>query len=108
MSLNRCLQAALAALTLSVVFVADASAEGPVVRTGLFQNYYVNPPVTGEGIGAEMYPSPHPVPAWVGGSYYTYRGLYPHEHMYPHMKTYRRGKGPLGLVPVNTTRILYW
>lgn len=107
MSLNRLGRAALAVVVLSALGAAEVSAEGPRVRSGLFQNYYVQPSQFG-GVGAEMYPSPHPVPAWVGGSYYTYRGLYPHEHMYPHMKHYYRGKGRLGLVPSGSTRILYW
>lgn len=107
MSFNRLGRTALAVVVLSVLGAAEVSAEGPRVRSGLFQNYYVRPSMAG-GVGAEMYPSPHPVPAWVGGSYYTYRGLYPHEHMYPHMKHYYRSKGPLGLVPTGSAHILYW
>jgi hypothetical protein len=99
MSLHHLVRAALAVVVLSVLGVTQASAEGPRVRSGLFQNYYVQPSRFG-GVGAEMYPSPHPVPAWVGGSYYTYRGLYPHEHMYRHMKHYFR--------PTGSAHILYW
>ena len=107
MSLNRFVRASLivAALFASLK-VGEVEAAGPV-RAGLFQNYYVNPSVNG-GVGAKMYPSPRPVPAWVGGTYYTYEGLYPHEHMYPHMRHYYRGKGPMGIIPVNKTNILYW
>ena len=35
-----------------------------------------------------MYPAPHPVPRNVGGSYYTYQPLMPHEHMYVHSRNY--------------------
>ena len=105
MSLNRFVRATLVAVTLMAGFSAAESQAGQPI--GIFQNYYVNPSMYG-GVGAKLYPSPHPVPAWVGGSYYTYQGLYPHEHLYPHMRTYYRGKGPMGIVPVNKTHILYW
>jgi len=112
MSLVRLLRVSLTALTLSAGFVADVSAGGPLpvprrTSSGLFENYYVEPADAG-GIGSKMYPSPRPVPAWVGGTYYTYQGLYPHEHMYPHSRTYYRGRGPMGMIPVNKTHILYW
>jgi hypothetical protein len=97
MSLNRFVRATLVAVTLVAGLVAAKVQAEP--------NYYVEPSV---GVGAQMYPSPRPVPAWVGRTYYTYQGLYPHEHLYPHMRTYYRGKGPLGIVPVNKTHILYW
>lgn len=106
MSLNRLVCASLVVVALlASLKVGDAQAGGPV-RAGLFQNYYVNP--SPYGVGAKMYPSPRPVPDWVGGTYYTYEGLYPHEHMYPHMRHYYRGKGPMGIIPVNKTHILYW
>lgn len=37
---------------------------------------------------AGMYPAPHPVPSNVGGSYYTYQPLMPHEMMYTHSRNY--------------------
>jgi hypothetical protein len=72
----------------------------------LFSNYYVEPSIAG-GAGAKMYPSPHPVPAWVGNTYYTYQPLYPHHHMWSHHHVYRKYK-PGCPVPVNTTRAYYW
>jgi hypothetical protein len=107
MSLGRFLRASLVAVVASASFAVEESQAGGPVRAGLFENYYVQPSIYG-GVGAKLYPSPHPVPAWVGGSYYTYQGLYPHEHMYPHMRHYYRGRGPMGVIPVNSTHILYW
>lgn len=52
------------------------------------------------------YMVPQPVPAWVGHTYYNYQGLYPHNYMYPHYDVWTRKNG--GLLPSNTTRILYW
>ena len=37
---------------------------------------------------AGMYPAPHPVPRNVGGSYYTYQPLMPHEMLYTHSRNY--------------------
>lgn len=39
-------------------------------------------------VNASMYPAPHPVPAYVGGSMYTYEPLMPHEMMYTHQRNY--------------------
>jgi hypothetical protein len=54
----------------------------------LFYNFYV-PPTCG-GVGAELYPSPLPVPARVGHTYYTYQPLMPHEMLYKHHRSYHR------------------
>lgn len=64
-------------------FVAEQSqAQGP---NNLFSQYYTQ----GAGqVHAEMYPAPHPVPRNVGGAYYTYQPLMPHEHMYAHSRDY--------------------
>jgi hypothetical protein len=108
MSRRRFVRASLIAAVLVAGLVSQATAGGPVpVRAGLFENYYVNPSATGS-MGAKLYPCPRPVPAWVGHTYYTYEGLYPHEFMYPHMRSYYKGYGPLGVIPVNATHILYW
>jgi hypothetical protein len=54
----------------------------------LFANYYVGP---GCGsVSAEMYPAPHPVPAWVGHTYFTYQPFMPHEFLYKHHRVYHR------------------
>ena len=54
----------------------------------LFYNFYI-PPTCG-GVGAELYPSPFPVPAHVGHTYYTYQPFMPHEFLYKHHRTYHR------------------
>lgn len=50
----------------------------------LFQQYYADPGRCGI-VGAELYPSPLPVPAHVGHTYYTYQPMYPHMWMDPHV-----------------------
>ncbi len=54
---------------------------------------------------AQMYISPVPVPAWVGHTYITYEGLYPHEMMHRHTDRYHsyydHGRG------LNSTKIHY-
>lgn len=59
----------------------------------IFYNYYAD----GAGaVPAAMYPSPRPVPPYVGWTYHTYPPLYPHELMYHHQRawyTYHPGAG---------------
>ncbi len=55
----------------------------------LFYNFYV-PPTGFAGVGAELYPSPRPVPPLVGHTYVTYQPLMPHEFLYRHSRTYWR------------------
>lgn len=57
-------------------------------RPQLFHNFYV-PPTCG-GLGAQLYLAPHPVPAMVGHTYYTYQPLLPHEMLYRHKRVYHR------------------
>lgn len=64
----------------------QAHAVGPAQVPGLFQNYYY-PPYCG-GVGAQLYPSPRPVPPHVGWTYITYQGLMPHEFLYQHHRNY--------------------
>ena len=52
----------------------------------LFAQYYTQPGTS--SAHAEMYPAPHPVPAHVGSSHYTYQALMPHEMMYTHSRNY--------------------
>lgn len=75
-----------------LIFAATGYAQDADISTGqelefnLFQNYY-----TPQGTSlttAAMYPAPHPVPYWVGGSMYTYQPFYPHQMMYWHRKNY--------------------
>ncbi len=101
-----------AAMLLAVSFVSaplasSAQAEGlaALPQYDLFYNYYAGGGAAGIPVG--MYPSPQPVPARVGGTYLTYQPFYPQEFMYPHARTYRRfQRGQL--VPMNTTRAVYW
>lgn len=57
-------------------------------RPDLFYNFYVPPNCGGVGVG--IYPSPLPVPAHVGHTYYTYQPFMPHEFMYKHERSYHR------------------
>lgn len=54
----------------------------------LFYNFW-QPPVC-DGVGAQMYIAPQPVPANVGHTYYTYQPFMPHEMLYDHHRTYHR------------------
>jgi hypothetical protein len=70
----------------------------------LFYNYWENPNCG--GMGAAMYISPRPVPAYVGHTYITYQPLMPHEFMYHHHHRYHRyyndGRG------LTRTSVKYW
>jgi hypothetical protein len=59
---------------------------GQQLEFQLFQNFYT--PQGTSQVTAAMYPAPHPVPYWVGGSLYTYQPFYPHQHLYWHKKNY--------------------
>ena len=74
-----------ATVCLAVIgFVSEQSmAQGP---NNLFSQYYTH--AGASQVNASMYPAPHPVPHHVGGSYYTYQPLMPHEHMYGHRRDY--------------------
>ena len=54
----------------------------------LFSNAYV-PPDGPDGVGAQLYPCPRPVPPLVGHTYITYQALMPEEFLYPHYRVYR-------------------
>lgn len=65
----------------------------------LFYNFWVAPGCNAEGggaaptpnpVGAQLYVAPHPVPAYVGHTFYTYQPLMPHEMLYPHKRYYHR------------------
>lgn len=64
---------------------------GQQLEFNLFQNFYT-PDGTSQTTAA-MYPAPHPVPYWVGGSNYTYQPFYPHQHLYQHSKNYYNYNG---------------
>jgi hypothetical protein len=51
-------------------------------------NYYV-PAATGD-YSAAMYPSPRPVPPYVGMTYISYEPLAPAQFMYPHIRSFVR------------------
>ena len=69
----------------------------------LFYNFW-NGPNCG-GVAAQLYIAPHPVPAYVGHTFYTYQPLMPHEMLYTHKRTYHRyydeGRG------LNRTRVVW-
>jgi hypothetical protein len=56
------------------------------LTNNLFQQYYT--PGGASQATAGMYPAPHWVPGHVGGAYYTYQPLQPHEMMYQHSRNY--------------------
>ncbi len=56
------------------------------LTNNLFQQYYT-PPGASQTTAA-LYPAPHYVPGYVGGAYYTYQALMPHEMMYQHSRNY--------------------
>ena len=75
--------------TVCVTVWSLAADYGLAQRNGqeyLFAQYYTQPGAS--SAHAEMYPAPHPVPAHVGNSYYTYQPLMPHEMMYTHSRNY--------------------
>jgi hypothetical protein len=55
----------------------------------LFYNFYV-PPGPAGGVGAELYLSPRPTPAYVGHTWVTYQPFLPHEFLYHHCRCYFR------------------
>lgn len=73
-----------AAMAVVTMFAANASAQEPL------GNYLFNQYSTygANQVNASMYPAPHPVPHYVGGSMYTYQPLMPHEMMYTHTRNY--------------------
>ena len=98
---------AFALLAVATLAIDGGAARAARPQGDLFYNYYYPGSLVG-GPPVSMYPSPLPVPARVGHTYITYQPLYPHEFMYPHSRTYRRYARPYGVVPVNTTRVVWW
>jgi hypothetical protein len=91
------LLAAVAAVVIGGICHSAAAGERDHIRyqqpEDIFYNYYAD----GAGaVPAAMYPSPQPVPPFVGWTYHTYPPLYPHELMYHHQRawyTYHPGAG---------------
>lgn len=86
------------------------TAEGAVVgggrgygNPGLFYNYYTQG--YSNGVNAQMYVSPLPVPPYVGHTYMTYQPLQPEHYLYTHKDRYHNhydaGRG------LNRTRAIY-
>ncbi len=75
----------------------------PYSRADLFYNYYA--PTCGDGVSAQLYVSPRPVPAHVGHTYITYQPLMPHEFLYKHHRTYFRYHPGSG---VTKTKVHWW
>ncbi len=79
------------AIVITMLFAADQATAQDGAGSGqlefnLFQNFYTQPGASMNQ--AALYNAPHPVPYWVGSSYYTYQPYYPHQHLYPHAKNY--------------------
>lgn len=115
--IDKALRALLAAAALTLVAglpmdgAAPARADGqifPHPQYDLFYNYYVRPSPRAGGVGADLYVAPVESPPHVGHTYYTYQPLMPHEFMYPHCRTYRRYDHRFGVIPRNTTRVIWW
>lgn len=88
----------------------------PQHHGGIAQQYYSNSGVSPEV--ARLYPAPHPVPAYVGQTYYTYQPLMPHEYLYAHRRVYLTpygdadsfyGGGPCGVggAGLNKTTVVW-
>ncbi|MBN1394944.1 MAG: hypothetical protein JW959_07970 [Pirellulales bacterium] len=77
-----------AGLLFSAADRADAALVRHSAAGDLFYNFYV-PPVGYGSVGAQLYPCPRPVPAWVGHTYITYQPLMPHEFLYRHKRIYK-------------------
>jgi hypothetical protein len=89
-------------ITAMAVLVAGAAASfGPEARAteglykrvisyqnkqDLFYNFYEGPNPSGVPVG--MYPSPRPVPPFVGHTYTTYQPFMPHEYLYRHTRSH--------------------
>ncbi len=70
----------------------------------LFYNYYTHG--YSNGVNAQMYVSPQPVPPFVGHTFMTYQPLEPHQYLYWHKDTYHNHyDGGRGL---NRTRAVYY
>ena len=69
----------------------------------LFYNYYTQG--YSNQANAQLYVSPHPVPAFVGQTFFTYQPFYPHHYLYGHSDRYHNyydnGRG------TNRTRVSY-
>jgi hypothetical protein len=89
--------AAVALATLFADFTPEAQAAGPRGRSFVYQDNFTENHGT---ISSGLYPSPLPVPRWVGHTYYTYQPFYPHNHLWSHYDVYRKNG--------TTTRAFYW
>jgi hypothetical protein len=84
---------ALAAGVALVLTATSARAIGPlpvVHAPAVVDNYYA-PPATPDGVGAQMYPSPHWVPPRVGWTDITYPPFAPQEYLYHHSELHAGG-----------------
>ncbi len=97
--------AGLAAGCLAMFALAhSARAQEPAVfNPPAFGNYYANGSMN--QTDAALYPSPLPVPQWVGHTYIMYQPFYPHEYMHRHGHRYHtyydQGRG------LNRTAVRY-
>jgi hypothetical protein len=86
------------AVEVGLVFTA-ASAQAivpvPAKHRPTVDNYY-SPPATPQGVGAQMYPSPHWVPPQAGWTDITYPPFAPQEFLYHHSQV-RAGGGTVAV-----------
>lgn len=80
----------LAALVVFAALAFVSQTASAQIGNGNLPNYLFSQYTTqGQGaMTAGQYPAPHPVPPYVGDSYYTYQPLMPHEMMYEHQRNY--------------------
>ena len=78
------------ALVMFAVLAFVSQTASAQIGNGNLPNYLFSQYTTqGQGgATAGKYPAPHPVPSYVGESYYTYQPLMPHEMMYEHQRSY--------------------
>jgi hypothetical protein len=96
---NKLIRIAFIALGLAIIgTVAAIPAEAQVP----YQNYYVEPGPS--PVGAELYVSPRPTPAYVGHTYITYEPCAPHQFLHQHGRIYSHNNPGGGC----TTTFVLW
>ena len=76
----------IAGLAIAGLVAGTVNAQDGALPNYMFSQYYTQPGAS--SVNAELYPAPHPVPANVGYSNYTYQPLMPHEMLYQHSRNY--------------------
>lgn len=76
----------IAGLVIAGLVTGTVTAQDGTLPNYMFSQYYTQPGAS--SVNAELYVAPHPVPANVGHSDYTYQPLMPHEMLYQHSRNY--------------------